>query len=104
MGAFLLSVGLDARYFGKSFETSLKGFFFRSAVVPDKLISRRVNLFIVAYQFPRPSVRSLHVIFVPTAKMKTANVAVVAKLLSSDAVVIDSSLFFVCHWSPLPQV
>ncbi len=92
------SVGLDARFFGKSFETSLQGFFFRSTVVSDKFISRRVDLFFVAYQFPRPSVSSGYVIFVvPTAKMKTAIVAVVTKLNSSMAVVIDPSLFFVCH-------
>src|SRR5271167_1193442 len=63
-------VGFDARFFGKSFETVLNGVFFRSTVVSDKFISRRVDLQVVAYQFPRPSVGRRYVIFVvPTAKL-----------------------------------
>jgi hypothetical protein len=70
--------------------------------VSDKFTSRRVDLFVVAYQFPRPSVGRGYVVFVvPTAKVKTAIIAVVTKLNSSNATVSDSSLFFVCHWSPL---
>jgi hypothetical protein len=96
------SVGFDARFIFKSFETVLKGVFFRSAIVSDKFISRRVDLFFIAYQFPRPSVGRGYVVFVvPTAKIKTAIVAVVTKLNSSNATVSDSSLFLVCHWSPL---
>lgn len=102
--AAMHSVGSDARFFVKSLKTFLKGSFFRSAVVPGKFISLGVDLFFVAFQFPHPSVGAWNIVLVVDAvKFETAIVADILKLISSVAVVIDSSSFFVRHCSPLSK-
>jgi predicted PurR-regulated permease PerM len=97
--ALLILLGLMIHNFAPQFVPGVAQFVRNSpAAVSDKFISRRVDLFFVAYQFPSPSVGSGYIIFVvPAAKVKTAIVAVVTKLNSGTAVVIDSSLVSTRH-------